>query len=177
MKSKVSIQTSLLVVFLLFFTACTEKTHDAELHSLNRELQNSVAQIESAKEIAKRRKQAEQLILKIYDYLEESPDAKDASEWAFRNAELHFTELQETRKAVGLLEAVQRQYPDTEAGAKALFLAAYLHLNELNNPEVAQNLYIKFVDTYPDHTFAKDARLELQYIGKSPEEILKSNLK
>lgn len=175
MKNKIIVPILLLSVFLLSCMGCTNKISEAELNTLNEALLTGHKPTESGDKIAARRGQAEQLILKISEYLESRPEEKLASEWAFRRAELHFTELQETRKAVGLLEAVQRNYPDTESGPKALFLAAYLHLNELDNPEVAQNLYTKFIEIYPDHAFAKDAKLELQYIGKTPEEILRLN--
>jgi outer membrane protein assembly factor BamD (BamD/ComL family) len=74
-----------------------------------------------------------------------------------------------------MLEAVSRNYPGTEAGAKALFLSAFLHNNELGNVTLAQNLYSKFIREYPEHPFVKDAKLEIQYIGKTPEEILEAS--
>jgi|GEM_PF-4668838 len=170
-----SVHTLIFLFGILILSSCSKTMDTSEIQKLNAELQSPVEASLSPEAQQRRQAIVNELLLKIAAFLKNAPDHIEAGDWAFRQGELTFSELQDTRKAATLLEAVSRNYPGTEAGAKALFLSAFLHNNELGNVTLAQNLYSKFIREYPEHPFVKDAKLEIQYIGKTPEEILEAS--
>ena len=56
----------------------------------------------------------------------------------------------------------------------ALFMKAFLFDESLKDVENARKYYQEFIDKYPNHEFAKQAKLLMENLGKSQEEVLKS---
>jgi tetratricopeptide (TPR) repeat protein len=77
-------------------------------------------------------------------------------------------------KAVELYDWVYRRYPDFQRNSQALFMMAFTYDNEMKNLEKAKELYLEFVQKFPDDDFADDVQVLLQNLGKSEEEILKA---
>ena len=68
------------------------------------------------------------------------------------------------------------RFPNSEDAPKSLFMSAYLLSNELKQYDLATKQYNLFLEKYPDHELAASAKIELENIGLSPEEILQKNL-
>ena len=62
----------------------------------------------------------------------------------------------------------------TEA-PKALFMIGFIQANELFQYAEAKRTFNSFIETYPKHELAYSAEMELQNIGKSPEEVFRTN--
>jgi len=101
-------------------------------------------------------------------------DAKgaEAPSYLFKAAELAMN-LNKVNKALDLYNKVIYTYPDYEKTPECLFLMAFIYENSLQNFGKAKELYELFLQKYPDHEFADDAMFSLQYLGKSPEELMK----
>jgi hypothetical protein len=52
-------------------------------------------------------------------------------------------------------------------------MAAFTYENTLGNIGKANEFYTKFLDKYPDHELADDARTAIKFLGKSPEEMVR----
>uniref|UniRef100_A0A832DEZ4 Outer membrane lipoprotein BamD-like domain-containing protein n=1 Tax=Ignavibacterium album TaxID=591197 RepID=A0A832DEZ4_9BACT len=68
------------------------------------------------------------------------------------------------------------KYPKSPLAPKALFMSAFILANELNKYDDATKEYNLFLEKYPNHELAISAKQELEYIGLSPEEILKKKM-
>ncbi len=68
------------------------------------------------------------------------------------------------------------KFPKSEQAPKSLFMSAYLLANELKQYEKATKQYRLFLENYPNHELAASAKIELENIGLSPEEILKKKI-
>ncbi len=55
-------------------------------------------------------------------------------------------------------------------------MAGFILANELNKTEEAKVIYEEFLKKYPDNQLAGSVKLELESIGKSPEEILQKKI-
>ena len=55
----------------------------------------------------------------------------------------------------------------------ALFMKAFLFDGTFADSTNSRKYYTEFLEKYPNHEFAKDAKLLLQNVGKSDEEVLK----
>lgn len=68
------------------------------------------------------------------------------------------------------------KYPQSSLAPKALFMSAFILANELNMYDDATKEYNLFLEKFPNHELATSAKQELEYIGLSPEEILKKKM-
>ncbi|MFH1195913.1 MAG: tetratricopeptide repeat protein [bacterium] len=80
------------------------------------------------------------------------------------------------KKAVEFYQKVYKQDPSKPEAPNALFMSAFIMANEIKDFTAAEKTYRLFLDKYPSHDLASSARAELNYLGKSPEEILKENV-
>lgn len=71
---------------------------------------------------------------------------------------------------------VFEKFPKSSEAPKSLFMSAYILANELKQFDKATKQYNLFLENYPDDELAASAKIELENIGLSPEEILKKNI-
>lgn len=68
---------------------------------------------------------------------------------------------------------VYERFPNSDLAPKSLFMSAYILANELKQFDEATKQYKLFLEKYPNDQLAASAKIEIEYIGLSPEEILK----
>lgn len=71
---------------------------------------------------------------------------------------------------------VFEKFPKSPEAPKSLFMSAYILANELKEFDKATKQYNMFLENYPNDELAASAKIELENIGLSPEEILKKNI-
>jgi outer membrane protein assembly factor BamD (BamD/ComL family) len=76
-------------------------------------------------------------------------------------------------KAIGLFDKFIEKYPDHPKAAVSMFFKAYIYENQIKNLDKAKETYLQFIEKYPDGEFANDARVALQNLGKSPEQMVR----
>lgn len=62
-------------------------------------------------------------------------------------------------------------YPASPYGPQARFMIGFIYANEMKDIENARKSYEKFLEIYPDHEMAKDARWELDHLGEDINDI------
>ena len=117
-------------------------------------------------------KQATELLDLYIEKAEKDAAGDEAPDYLFKAAELAMN-LNNTQQALELYNKIIYTYPDYEKTPECLFLMAFIYENTLQNYGKAKELYEMFIEKYPDHDFADDAKFSLQYLGKSPEELMK----
>ncbi|MEW6654432.1 MAG: tetratricopeptide repeat protein [Bacteroidota bacterium] len=86
-------------------------------------------------------------------------------------------ETQESnKKAVEYYRELYKNFPNSEDAPKALLMAGFILANNLNKLDEAKITYQTFLDKYPKHELAAPIKLELDNLGKTPEEILQNKL-
>ena len=63
------------------------------------------------------------------------------------------------------------EYPNGTYSSKALFMVGFVNANYLKNFEKARKYYKEFLEKYPDHELADDAKYEIENLGKDVNEI------
>ncbi len=92
--------------------------------------------------------------------------------WAqFALAESHRFKNQH-REALDNYKLFVEKYPEMQPGAVSLFLVGYIYGNNLLVYDSAKIFYEQFLMKYPSHDLAPTVQLELQTLGKSPQEVL-----
>lgn len=77
-------------------------------------------------------------------------------------------DIEQSLEAYG--EAAEN-HPNTEEGAKALFMVGFVNANHLEDLEAAQNAYQDFLYRYPSHELIPSVMFELQNLGREIDEI------
>ncbi|KAF0152562.1 MAG: hypothetical protein FD143_878 [Ignavibacteria bacterium] len=86
-------------------------------------------------------------------------------------------ETQESNeKAVEYYRELYKNFPNAEDAPKALLMTGFILSNNLNKYDDAKLTYQTFLNKYPKHELAAQIKLELDNIGKTPEEFLQNKL-
>jgi len=76
-------------------------------------------------------------------------------------------------KAIELFDKFIGKYPDNPKSAVSMFFKAYIYENQIKNLDKAKEIYLQFIEKYPNSDFTNDARIALQNLGKSPEQMIR----
>lgn len=75
-------------------------------------------------------------------------------------------------KSISMYEKVYNNYPNYSKRPYALFMQGFVYENKIGNFEAAKQKYNQFLKEYPNHPIAKDVKLSLMQLGKTPEQIM-----
>ncbi len=75
--------------------------------------------------------------------------------------------------AVRKFQEVYLNYPKSPKAPESIFICAFIYDSQLQNYERAEYYYRLYLKKYPNHTFAKDAKISLDNLGKTPEELVR----
>jgi tetratricopeptide (TPR) repeat protein len=99
------------------------------------------------------------------------PAKNQTPRYLFNAAEISRT-IRTFDKTLYLYDWIIDKYPKFEKAPMALFLKGFILENELNNIDMARDIYRQFIQNYPSHEMADDVQFLLDNLGKSNEEIL-----
>ena len=159
----------LLIIFAFLIAGCGKKSDK----SLMDNAQKSADQ-----------KNYQEAIKNYNDLIKDYPDSKlipdalvNLASLYMSNSDSTLTEYQSYQKAADLFRKVYDKYPNSDKAPTALFMSGFVLANNLNKYDEATKTYRLFLEKYPNHPLAKSAREELNNMGISPDDILKSNSK
>lgn len=112
--------------------------------------------------------------IKYYaSYSYKFPNDSITPEYIFRMANV-FEALGKYREAIEAFYKVESKYPDFLKKDICIFMQGNIYETELNDLEKARQCYERYLQSFPNKPFAKDVKVLLDNLGKSPEELLKS---
>lgn len=76
------------------------------------------------------------------------------------------------RKAIEYYKRIYTEYSNSSEAPSSLFMVGFIQSNELRNFDEATSAYKLFLSKYPNHEMAPSAKVELDNMGLSPEEII-----
>ena len=74
-------------------------------------------------------------------------------------------------EAIAAYDDILAQFPEGDRKADALFMQAFLYENNMADPGAAEAKYQKFIQLYPNHELADDAKFALENLSLSDEEL------
>lgn len=108
--------------------------------------------------------------------VENHPDDPLAENALFRIAELHNNGTRRFQDAIATYRRFFSTYPESAQAPVSLFMIAFLYNNELHDLNNASIAYREFLSRYPNHELSPSAQGELEYLGKSPEQIIEQQV-
>jgi TolA-binding protein len=104
------------------------------------------------------------------EFANKYPDDELAPEFIFKAGQ-RCNVTGEHQKAIDLFQQVIDKYPKHKIAEEALFLQAYVYENSIQDNDKAKVAYTKFIEFYPNSELAEDAKLSIENLGKTPEQI------
>lgn len=156
-----------LAIISVFFYACGSSPEDEAKSKIN-ELESNLF---SSEDMVVNRKQASELVNAYIAYADEFPKDTLSPEYIFKAADICMNILNPS-KAVWFFDRIIREYPDYRKVPESMFLKAYVYDNNMQSYDLARKLYTEFIEKYPDNEFADDAKVSIQNLGKTPEQII-----
>ena len=161
------IALSLLILALAILTACgpsRDKSAKTITSLENRLYAMSASGFDKVK--------ADSLLADYESFIRHFPDDTLTMKYTFKAANLCMN-MGDGTKSIDLFDKYIKNYPDSPKAAVSMFFKGYIYENQVKNLDKAKEIYLQFIEKYPNNEFAKDARIALQNLGKSPEEIIK----
>jgi outer membrane protein assembly factor BamD (BamD/ComL family) len=111
--------------------------------------------------------------IKTYEKLvKKYPKSPLCIESIYRIANIYTSGLQDYPSAVAAYDRIVKNYPDSTArAAQAQFMIGFIYNNYVQDTTRAGIAYRAFLEKFPTHDLADDVKWELQYLGKSIDEI------
>jgi outer membrane protein assembly factor BamD (BamD/ComL family) len=106
-------------------------------------------------------------------YIARYPSDTNIPRMLFEDAQVNDFPLHKTNFSLEQLEKIYDKYPDSKYAPEALLKAAFLNETALLQYDKAKILYTRFIQKYPNHPLANDARISLENIGLTPEQQFK----
>ena len=104
------------------------------------------------------------------DFSVKYPDDELSPEYIFKAAQ-RCNATAEHEQALKLFQQIIDQYPKSKVAEEALFLQGYIYENSLHDLVKAKTAYGHFLAKYPKSDLTEDAKLAIENLGKTPEEI------
>ena len=105
------------------------------------------------------------------EYINKFPQDSLVIEYLFRSGTLNMT-LRNGGEALSNFTTLINRFPQNPYLAEAYYYKAYVYEDILYEIEEARIAYYEFINRFSEHQLVKDATLSVQYLGKSPEEIV-----
>ncbi|MHC1707827.1 MAG: tol-pal system YbgF family protein [Bacteroidales bacterium] len=115
---------------------------------------------------------AVELIQAYQEYTEAFPRDTLSAAYMFKKAELQLHAVSPA-EAIKTLDKLINDYPDFRKTPECLFLKGFIYENNMNDLAKAKVAYEEFIVKYPQHYFTDDAKILIQNLGKTPEELVK----
>ena len=97
--------------------------------------------------------------------------SRDMGEKEYYDRAYELMRQNDWKQAEANFEKLVRNYPNGVYSSQSLFMMGFINANYLKNLDKARQYYQEFLKKYPNHKLAKDARYELQNLGKDIEDL------
>ena len=156
-------------VALLIVSCNSKKKEISEQESIQKEIVEIEKELYSHEELDK--EIAKDISSKYVYYADKFPTDSLSPEYLFKAAEIAMN-LNEPGNAIKYLGRIENDYKNYPRYAGCIFLTAYVYENQLRNFTKAREYYERFLEDYPDHVMAKDAKAALNFLGLDDQQIV-----
>jgi outer membrane protein assembly factor BamD (BamD/ComL family) len=113
------------------------------------------------------------LLLLYQQYMVEFPQDSLVAEYLYRSGKINMM-LRKGSEALSDFTNLIDKFPQNEHLPEVYYYKAFIYESIMYDIISAKTAYYDFINRYPNHKLVQDAKLSIQYLGKSPEEIVAS---
>ena len=107
------------------------------------------------------------------EYITQFPQDSMVIDYLFKSGTVNMT-LRKGNESLSDFTTLIDKFPQSQHIAQAYYYRAYVYEDILYDIDAARIAYNDFITRFPEHPLVRDAALSIQYLGKSPEEIVDS---
>jgi outer membrane protein assembly factor BamD (BamD/ComL family) len=159
-------KTLLLPLLMLVLTSCGP-SRQKEISMIR----NIEGRLYSSSATSFDRESADSLLMMYSAFIKKHPGDSLTRNFIFKAGNLFMTEGK-GREALEMFDLYMNKYPEDAKTPVCMFFKGYINETIMNDLEKAQEIYILFLEKYPRHDFADDARNALNNLGKTPEQMV-----
>jgi tetratricopeptide (TPR) repeat protein len=100
------------------------------------------------------------------------PNDTNSPRMIYKAGIINLKYIGDQQKAIDLFIRLKEKYPRFIETPMALYTAAYIYNDLMKNYEKARECYELLIKDYPDHYLSKEAKVLIQFVGKSDEQLL-----
>jgi len=97
--------------------------------------------------------------------------SKKMSEKEYYDLANQYMAQEKWQQAETYFEKILQEYPNGVFSSKATFMVGFINANYLKNYDKAREYYSLFLEKFPKHELADDAKYELEHLGKGMEDL------
>lgn len=97
--------------------------------------------------------------------------SKEAGEKEYFDLAYQYMSKEQWKEAEQNFQKILDKYPNGVYSSKALFMVAFINANYMDNQKKARKYYTEFLEKYPKHDLADDAKYELENLGKDIDDL------
>lgn len=162
------------LLFILFLASCSNITKQEEsnsqvtmndINTLEDELFNESMTIPDADK-------AQKLVDMYVQYADQNPKDSISPDFLFKAADICMN-FRAPVRSISLFNRIINNYPQYPNLATAMFLKGFVYEDQVQDYTSARKSYTDFLEKFPNNEFSDDARVSLQNLGKTPEELIK----
>lgn len=116
---------------------------------------------------------AKKLVEKYMLYANTFPEDSLAPEYLYKASDISMN-LNQPGQTISIYNRLINKYAGYKNIPTCYFLKAFVYDDQLKDYTKAKKFYQLYLDKYPKGEFADDAHMALKYLGKSPEELIKT---
>ena len=154
--------------FIAIFTACKDAKKEAAISTIK------ASELSLTKDLTKIDSKAANDLIKQYDdFIAAYPKDTLSASMMFKAADIS-RGIGAFGKAIKYWGDMGEFFSTYRKTADGMFLQAFTFENDLGDKEQAKHYYQKFLEKYPTHEFAKDAKKALEQIDIPVEQLIKT---
>jgi outer membrane protein assembly factor BamD (BamD/ComL family) len=157
----------LFVIQMMIFTGC-KPSRDKSMQ----EIQSLESDLYSPTAVTFDKERADKLLQRYDKFIKDFPADTLVPVYLFKSANLEMNGTN-AEGAVSRFDQLIREYPSNPKAATSMFFKGYIYENMLKDLDKAKEAYLLFIEKYPDHELVKDARMSIQNLGKTPEQMVR----
>lgn len=156
----------LLVAILTIISGC-KPSHEKSLHRIT----DMETRLSKSQTMTFDKVKADSLLGLYNNFIQRFPKDSLSPKYLFHSAQLAMT-MGDGPKSLELFDRYIATYPESPKASVCMFFKAYVYENILHTLDKAKETYLAFAEKYPNSEFARDAKIAVQNLGKSPEEMV-----
>ena len=151
----------------------TVANHGGTIHATQaqREIDQFPEYILNKSESLRKRKLVKESVEHLMYMVEKHPQHDLAPKAQYMLGDLYMNDLRDFKTAVQEYRKVLENYVGSSQEAHALFMIGYIYANVVNDPKSAEIEYKAFLEKFSTHELAPSVKFEIEFLGKSIEEI------
>jgi outer membrane protein assembly factor BamD (BamD/ComL family) len=115
---------------------------------------------------------ADSLVAMYVEFIAENPKDSLSASYLFKTANIVMNGG-DGNKALGYFDQYIKDFPDGPKVSMCMFFKGFVYENMLGNLDKAREVYLQFIEKYPNDDFVDDAQMALMNLGKSPEMLIR----